>query len=109
MRSTSLSLGWNVDEVREVAVRHPRDPARELRVERIFFSPSAMPPAGSGPSGSARAEADMSEQYVDGNVLGGPLGEVFAVDVTAAVSRCASCGRTEPVATLLEGPAVERG
>lgn len=42
----------------------------------------------------------MSEQYIDGNVLGGPLGEVFAVDVTAAVSRCASCGRTEPVATL---------
>jgi hypothetical protein len=42
----------------------------------------------------------MSEQYVDGNVLGGPLREVFAVDVTAAISRCASCGRTGPVATL---------
>lgn len=42
----------------------------------------------------------MSEQYVDGNVLGGPLREVFAVDVTAAISRCASCGRTEAVATL---------
>jgi Family of unknown function (DUF6510) len=30
--------------------------------------------------------------YLDGNVLGGPLREVFAVDVTAAVGRCASCG-----------------
>lgn len=44
--------------------------------------------------------SEQSEQYVDGNVLGGPLREVFAVDVTAAVSRCASCGHTEPVATL---------
>ena len=42
----------------------------------------------------------MNEQYTDGNVLAGPLREVFAVDVTAAVSRCASCGRTGPVATL---------
>ncbi|HUZ24192.1 MAG TPA: DUF6510 family protein [Streptosporangiaceae bacterium] len=30
--------------------------------------------------------------YLDGNVLGGALGELFAVDVTAAVGRCASCG-----------------
>jgi Family of unknown function (DUF6510) len=30
--------------------------------------------------------------YLDGNVLGGALGEVFAVDVTAAVGWCASCG-----------------
>jgi Family of unknown function (DUF6510) len=30
--------------------------------------------------------------YLDGNVLGGALGEVFAVDVTAAIGQCASCG-----------------
>ncbi|MCP9951783.1 DUF6510 family protein [Actinomadura madurae] len=37
---------------------------------------------------------------VDGNALAGPLGEVFAVDVTAAVGRCANCGLTGPVAAL---------
>ncbi|MEQ7129139.1 DUF6510 family protein [Actinopolymorpha sp. B11F2] len=42
----------------------------------------------------------MTDQYVDGNALAGPLQEVFAVDVTGATSRCASCGRTGPVATL---------
>ena len=35
---------------------------------------------------------------MDGNVLGGVLGEVFAVDVTAARSRCAGCGREGVVA-----------
>jgi Family of unknown function (DUF6510) len=30
--------------------------------------------------------------YLDGNALGGALGELFAVDVTAAVGQCASCG-----------------
>jgi predicted RNA-binding Zn-ribbon protein involved in translation (DUF1610 family) len=30
--------------------------------------------------------------YLDGNVLAGALGEVFAVDVTAAVGQCVSCG-----------------
>lgn len=29
---------------------------------------------------------------LDGNAAGGPLRELFAVDVTAARSRCASCG-----------------
>ncbi|HEY7488525.1 MAG TPA: DUF6510 family protein [Streptosporangiaceae bacterium] len=38
--------------------------------------------------------------YVDGNVLAGPLGEVFAVDITAATARCVNCGRTGPVAGL---------
>jgi hypothetical protein len=42
----------------------------------------------------------MSDQYVDGNALAGPLREVFTVDVSAALSRCASCGRTGPVAEL---------
>jgi hypothetical protein len=38
--------------------------------------------------------------YEDGNVLAGPLSEVFAVDVTAATVRCAHCGMTGAVATL---------
>ncbi|MEV4759704.1 DUF6510 family protein [Micromonospora sp. NPDC049559] len=43
----------------------------------------------------------MTDQlYTDGNVLAGPLREVFAVDVTTAVDRCASCGMTGPVASL---------
>ncbi|HEY8371979.1 MAG TPA: DUF6510 family protein [Pseudonocardiaceae bacterium] len=42
----------------------------------------------------------MIEQYQDGNSLAGPLREIFAVDLTTAVSRCAHCGRTGPVAEL---------
>jgi hypothetical protein len=42
----------------------------------------------------------MTELYEDGNALAGPLGEIFAVDVTVAVQRCAGCGRTGPVAAL---------
>ncbi|MCZ4602364.1 DUF6510 family protein [Streptomyces sp. Lzd4kr] len=38
------------------------------------------------------------EAYVDGNALAGPLTTVFAVDLTAATSRCAHCGRTGPLA-----------
>jgi hypothetical protein len=37
---------------------------------------------------------------LDGNALAGPLGEVFAVDVTAATGRCANCGLSGPVAAL---------
>ena len=38
---------------------------------------------------------------LDGNVLAGPLRELFAVDVTAAVGRCVHCGLVGPVAGLL--------
>ncbi|WNO71717.1 DUF6510 family protein [Streptomyces sp. AM8-1-1] len=38
--------------------------------------------------------------YRDGNALAGPLSEIFAVDVTAAVSRCAHCTRTGPLGGL---------
>jgi Family of unknown function (DUF6510) len=31
---------------------------------------------------------------LDGNAAGGTLGSLFAVDLTAASSRCASCGTT---------------
>lgn len=33
-------------------------------------------------------------RFLDGNAIGGLLGQVFTVDVTAAVGRCAGCGRT---------------
>jgi hypothetical protein len=38
--------------------------------------------------------------YVDGNALAGPLSDIFAVDVTAAVGQCARCGRSGSVASL---------
>jgi hypothetical protein len=37
---------------------------------------------------------------MDGNVLAGPLRELFAVEVTAADGRCAGCGMRGPVASL---------
>jgi hypothetical protein len=42
----------------------------------------------------------MTQTFEDGNVLAGPLGEVFAVDITAAVATCAGCGRRDRVAAL---------
>jgi hypothetical protein len=42
----------------------------------------------------------MTTEHLDGNALAGPLGEIFAVDLTRAVGRCASCGLTGPVASL---------
>jgi hypothetical protein len=37
---------------------------------------------------------------LDGNALGGPLGEIFAVDVTAGLAQCAGCGSTGAVAAV---------
>jgi predicted oxidoreductase len=42
----------------------------------------------------------VTDGYLDGNVLAGPLSEIFAVDVTAVVSRCVSCGQTGAMAQL---------
>jgi len=39
-------------------------------------------------------------RYEDGNALAGPLREIFAVDVTAAIGRCVGCGLSGPVAEL---------
>lgn len=38
--------------------------------------------------------------HVDGNALAGPLSELFAVDVTAAIGQCVNCGLTGPIAAL---------
>ncbi|WBQ02178.1 DUF6510 family protein [Kribbella sp. CA-293567] len=32
--------------------------------------------------------------YLDGNAAAGVLREIFAVDITAAIGRCAGCGQT---------------
>jgi hypothetical protein len=42
----------------------------------------------------------VTQTFQDGNALAGPLGEVFAVDITAAVTTCAGCGRRGAVAEL---------
>jgi Zn finger protein HypA/HybF involved in hydrogenase expression len=36
--------------------------------------------------------------HLDGNMLGGALGELFTVDITAATGRCASCGTVSAIA-----------
>ena len=41
----------------------------------------------------------MNARY-DGNMLAGPLAEVFVMEVTSAIARCAGCGRSTVVAEL---------
>jgi ribosomal protein S27E len=41
----------------------------------------------------------MTDKYLDGNVLGGTLNSVFAVDVTGAQGRCANCGNIGALGT----------
>jgi hypothetical protein len=36
--------------------------------------------------------------HLDGNVLGGELGELFTMDITAATGKCASCGTVSAIA-----------
>jgi hypothetical protein len=40
----------------------------------------------------------MTNTFVDGNEMAGQLRELFAVDVTLARGRCATCGRVSEVA-----------
>ena len=42
------------------------------------------------------------EMRLDGNAAGGMLREVFALEVTAALARCAGCGSVVPMGALLE-------
>ena len=39
--------------------------------------------------------------HLDGNMLGGDLGEVFTMDITMAVGECASCGMTGTIAQTM--------
>jgi hypothetical protein len=48
----------------------------------------------------------MSESWMDGNSMAGPLHEVLGVDVTEATGRCAGCKSTGPLAEgRVYGPA----
>ena len=42
----------------------------------------------------------MSPDPLDGNATAGDLADVFAFDVTTAITTCATCRHTHPVATL---------
>jgi Family of unknown function (DUF6510) len=44
--------------------------------------------------------AAHTEAAYDGNMLAGPLSEVFAVEVTTAVGRCQGCGTSSELATF---------
>jgi hypothetical protein len=44
----------------------------------------------------------MDEMRLDGNAAGGLLREVFALEITDALARCAGCGMSGPVGTLLD-------
>jgi hypothetical protein len=39
-----------------------------------------------------------SNPWTDGSALAGPVGDLFRVDVTTAVGRCATCAHTGPMA-----------
>jgi hypothetical protein len=39
--------------------------------------------------------------HVDGNVLAGPLSEIFSADMTTAMGRCAGCGDVSPLAMAM--------
>ena len=41
-----------------------------------------------------------SEAWYDGNLLAGPLSDVFGVEVTTAMGRCRGCGTSSQVATF---------
>jgi hypothetical protein len=40
----------------------------------------------------------MSDEWTDGNSLGGPVREVLGIDITVAAGRCSSCGMSGPLA-----------
>lgn len=52
----------------------------------------------------------MSEdRTLDGNAAAGPLRQLFAIDLVAALSTCGHCGSTTPLATHLlyaDAPAI---
>jgi hypothetical protein len=47
-----------------------------------------------------RHQDTAEDGHVDGNMLAGPMSELFAVDVSMATGDCANCGLNGPVAAL---------
>ena len=39
----------------------------------------------------------QSEMKLDGNAIGGLLGEIFAIEMTAATGKCAACGAVNAI------------
>jgi predicted RNA-binding Zn-ribbon protein involved in translation (DUF1610 family) len=39
--------------------------------------------------------------HMDGNMLGGALGELFTMDMTMAVGQCTSCGTAATIAQIM--------
>jgi len=46
------------------------------------------------------SDPTSEERMLDGNVLGGPLSEIFTVDATTIVGQCMDCGWTGPLAEM---------
>lgn len=44
---------------------------------------------------------DETELRLDGNAAGGVLGEIFALEITAAEGTCVSCGATAEVGAVV--------
>jgi Family of unknown function (DUF6510) len=40
------------------------------------------------------------ESRLDGNVVGGLLGEIFPFEMTSVLATCAGCGATDPIGAL---------
>lgn len=75
------------------------------RIPQHLDGEAALPVDGLRPAHEDAARHDDGVRYdeggyEDGNALAGPLSEVFAVDLTTAVARCAHCGSSGPVAML---------
>ena len=49
------------------------------------------------PSADAGSPAPV-DRRLDGNALAGPLGAVFAVDLTSAIATCGTCSQAAPIA-----------
>jgi Family of unknown function (DUF6510) len=43
----------------------------------------------------------MTERTLDGNAAAGPLAELFAIEITAIMMTCASCGSAAPMGAHL--------
>lgn len=41
------------------------------------------------------------ESRLDGNVVGGVLGDIFPFEMTSALATCAGCGLTDPIGAFM--------
>ena len=42
----------------------------------------------------------MTDPHTDGNILAGPLSNVFTVEISTAIAICAGCGRSDRLAAV---------